>query len=170
MFVLAFEPLFFQYQPQSLQFLGLIRGNEMLSRNSQGFLGSLLSPAPTTSEVANFAQSQNYRDGSQESETEERAHVQDADCLEKKKEFIKKEEYTEDKKVLLKPSDIALKSAEFDEVWILLNRTNLFMLTAVEEDPSLWVYRPPLLLQYGPRSQLFKYWSKHLQHRAWFHW
>ena len=141
----------------------------MLSRNSQGFLVSLLSPAPTASEVANLSQSQNYRDGSQESETEERVHAQDADCLEKKEEFIMKEEYTEDKKLLLKPSDVALKSAEYDEVWILLTRTELFMLTAAEEGPSSGVYRPALLLQYGPRSQLFEYWSKHQQHRAWLH-
>ena len=126
---------------------------------------------------------------------EERAHIQGKHFLEKeeaikteeptedgkgymkppnscaeKEEVVNKEESTEDQKVSSKPSDVALKSAEYDEVWIPLTRTDLFMLTAVEEDRSSRVYRPPLLLQYGPRSQLFKYWSKHQQHRAWFHW
>ena len=122
----------------------LIRGHEMLSQNSQ--VVSLSSPAPTAFEAASLSQSQNHRDASHESETEERAHAQDEESLEKEREALKEDEYTEDKKLLLRPSDIALRSAEYDEVWILLTHTDLFMLTAVEEGPSSRVYRPPLSL------------------------
>ena len=93
----------------------------MLSQNSQ--VVSLLSQAPTAFEAANLSQSQNHRDASHESKTEERVHVKEEDCLDKEREALKEEEYTEDKKVLLQPSDIALRSAEYDEVWILLIHT-----------------------------------------------
>ena len=57
----------------------------------------------------------------------EEAHLNGKKRSEKKK-VIEKKKVTEDKKGSLKPSDIALKSAEHDEVWILLTRTGLFKL------------------------------------------
>ena len=167
----------------------------MLARNSQGLLVSLLSPNPRSSELEDRSQSWDAGEGAHKYDINQGAHLKDKVCSEKeegikeegsiedeegflkprdrrseKEEGIKKEGSTEDEKGLLKLSDIACKSAEYDEVWILLIRTRLFMLTAGEEDASSRVYRPPLLLQHGPRSQLLEYWSKHQQHRAWSHW
>ena len=88
------------------------------------------------------------------------AYLKDKDPL-WEEEVIKKEVSTENKTKALNPSDIACKNAEYDEVWLFLIRTRFFMLTPGEEDTSSWVYRSPLSLQYGSRSQLFKYWSKH---------
>ncbi|KAM0798927.1 hypothetical protein BDR22DRAFT_890756 [Usnea florida] len=85
----------------------------MLSQNSQ--VVSLLSPAPTAFEAANLSQSQDHRDASHESETEERAHAQDEESLAKEREALKEDEFAEDKKLFFRPSDIALGSAEYDE-------------------------------------------------------
>ena len=126
-FVLTFEPLLFQYRPQRLQCLSLIRGNDMMARNSQGLLVSLLSPAPTASEVENRSQSWKNRDGSHESDTEERAHVQDEEYLEKeevtKEGAIHKKETSNDRIRCLDPRIVTLNRTEYDEVCINLTRT-----------------------------------------------
>ena len=98
----------------------------MLARNSQGLLVSLLSPAPTASEVENGSQSWKNRDGPHESDTEERAHVQDEEYLEKEiftnAEAIHKEETSNDIRRCVDPISVTLYRA-YEEVRINLTRT-----------------------------------------------
>lgn len=104
----------------------LLRDYVMLARNSRGFLVSLLSPAPTATEPENGPQSREIRDGSQDVDMKEADFIQGEEHLEELLEeevrVLNEEEHAKDIKWSQNLSDVALQSAEHEEVCPTLAR------------------------------------------------